>query len=163
MFVFVNVAKFNFVHIMYKKKQCFGSRTRFRGFRIQGIKKRFKMLYHQKITKVVSKTRKIQVYFFWRENLKSLQKCTLPEVQHKVVLAWIRIQILAGSGFNEHGSETHRKHCLTLPHWAGGSLSEESCLKTSAGSPWHRNRSSRSKKCLQGRTRYGTRSLRKLL
>jgi hypothetical protein len=37
---------------------------------------------------------------------------------------------------------------FTFPHWAGGSLREESCLKTSAGSPWHRNLSSRSKKCL---------------
>ncbi len=37
---------------------------------------------------------------------------------------------------------------LTLPHCAGGSLREESWRKTSAGSPWHRNRSNRSKKFL---------------
>ena len=40
MFVFVNVAKFNFVHIMYKKKPVFRIQNQIQGFSDLGYKKK---------------------------------------------------------------------------------------------------------------------------
>ena len=77
---------------------------------IQGLKKWSKMLNHHKIILLFTTLPVyLSVDFFWWKNLiriKWFSYSVRNSLDPDSGVFWIRIEILAGSGFNEYGSET---------------------------------------------------------